>query len=652
MRRFAAALAATMLAVSPLAPASGWAAQPASPATVKAQDDLKASLPFSDRQDFDFASRGFLGTRKDPVIRDAKGEVVWDLSVYDFLKGEAPATVNPSLWRQAQLLSMSGLFQVSDNIWQVRGFDLANITFVKGETGWIVIDPLTTNEAAKAAYDLVTEKLGQRPVVAVIYTHSHADHFGGARGIVSQADYDSGKVRVIGPAGFLEEAVSENVIAGPAMNRRAVYQFGYDLVPGPQGQISSGIGQALSKGTISLLPPKESIDHTGQVLDVDGVKIEFQVTPGTEAPAEMNFYFPDWKVLCMAENANATMHNILTPRGAKVRDAKAWADYLSESIRLFGDRTDVMFTSHGWPRFGQQTIVSYLSDHRDAYKYLHDQTVRLMNSGMLPAEIANALTLPPALAKDWFNRGYYGTMSFNSRAVYQAYMGWYDGNPVNLSILPPAEQGKRYVEAMGGADKVIALAQAAYDKGDYGWAATLLNNVVMADAGNAKAKKLLADSYEQLGYQSESSIWRNMYLAGTSELRDGIRPAPPTTGSADIIANLPSEAIFDLMATRLDPAKVGDARVSVLFIFPERNERFLVSVHNDVLTAEPAAEDAKADATLTVARALFLQSLFTGQSLAPKVLTGQVKVAGDIKALQKLTSWFDQPKPGFPIVTR
>jgi alkyl sulfatase BDS1-like metallo-beta-lactamase superfamily hydrolase len=649
MSRWITIAAALSLA---LAPMTGWAAQPASPATVKAQTDLKASLPFADRQDFDFASRGFLGTRADPLIKDAKGGTVWDLSAYDFLKGDAPPTVNPSLWRQAQLLSMNGLFQVSDTIWQVRGFDIANITFVKGDTGWIVIDPLTSNEAARAAYDLVTEKLGVRPVVAVIYTHSHADHFGGARGVVSQADYDSSKVRVIGPAGFLEEAVSENVIAGPAMSRRAVYQFGYSLTPGVQGQISSGIGQAVSKGTTSLLPPKESIDHTGQKLTVDGVKIEFQVTPGTEAPAEMNFYFPDLRVLCMAENANATMHNILTPRGAKVRDAKAWADYLSESIRLYGDKTDTMFTSHGWPRFGQKTIVDYLGDHRDAYKYLHDQTVRLMNSGMLPGEIANALVLPPALARDWFNRGYYGTMSFNSRAVYQRYMGWYDANPAHLSVLPPAEEGRRYVEAMGGADKVVAMAQAAYDKGDYGWAATLLNNVVMADAGNVKAKGLLADAYEQLGYQSESAIWRNMYLTGTAELRDGVKATTPQSGSADVVANLPTPMIFDLLATRLDPAKVGDAQLAILFVFPDRGERYLVRVHNDVLTAEPAAPDAKADATLTVARDLFLQSLFTGQSLAPKVLTGQVKIDGDAGALKRLTSWFDAPKGGFPIVTR
>ncbi|MDQ0462307.1 alkyl sulfatase BDS1-like metallo-beta-lactamase superfamily hydrolase [Caulobacter ginsengisoli] len=649
MSRIATTIAGLMLT---LAPAAQAAPQPASPATIQAQAALKAQLPFADRQDFDFASRGFLGSRTDPLVKDDKGRVVWDLSAYDFLKGEAPATVNPSLWRQGQLLSMNGLFQVSETIWQVRGFDISNITFVKGQTGWIVIDPLTSNEVAKAAYDLVTARLGSRPVVAVIYTHSHADHFGGARGVVSQADYDSGKVRVIGPAGFLEEAVSENVIAGPAMNRRAVYQFGYDLAPGVQGQISSGIGQAVSKGTTSLLPPKESIDHTGQMLVVDGVKIEFQVTPGTEAPAEMNFYFPDLKVLCMAENANASMHNILTPRGAKVRDAKAWADYLSESIRLYGGRTDVMFTSHGWPRFGQQVVVDYLGDHRDAYKFLHDQTVRLMNSGMLPGEIAGALVLPPALAKDWFNRGYYGTMSFNSRAVYQRYMGWYDANPSHLAVLPPAEEGRRYVEAIGGADKVIALARAAYDKGDYGWAATLLNNVVMADAGNGPARALLADAYEQLGYQAESAIWRNMYLTGTTELRTGVAAPAPQSGSADVIANLPTPMIFDLLATRLNPAKVGDASLSVLFVFPDRNERYLVRVHNDVLTAEPAAPDAKADATLTVARGLFLQSLFTGQSLAPKVLTGQVKIDGDVGALQRLTSWFDPPKGGFPIVTR
>lgn len=643
-------LIATLVGLS-LITTPALAAEAPSAATIRAQAALKKSLPFEDRQDFDFASRGYLGTLADPVIRRADGAVVWDLSAWDFVEGDAPDSVNPSLWRHAQLLAKSGLFQVSDTIWQVRGFDLSNITFIKGETGWIVIDPLTTTEVARAAYALVTEKLGARPIVAVIYTHSHTDHFGGVKGIVSQADVDAGKVRVIAPQGFLEEAVSENVIAGVAMSRRATYQFGLGLTPGAEGLVNSGIGKAVSKGTITLIAPTVSIDHTGQTLVVDGVKIEFQMTPGTEAPAEMNLYFPDLRILCMAENANITMHNVLTPRGALVRDSRAWAAYLSESIRLFGDRTDVMFTSHGWPRFGGEVVRDFLADHRDAYKYLHDQTVRLMNQGLVGEEIADRIALPPALAREWFNRGYYGTMSFNSRAVYQRYMGWYDANPAHLAVLPPADEAGRYVEAMGGAAKVRALAQAAADKGDYRWAATLLNNIVLSAPADAEAKAALAKVYDQMGYQAESALWRNMYLTGADELRNGVKPAL-AAGSTDIIANLPTPMIFDLLAVRLDPAKARDAELRILFVFPERNERYLVRVRHGVLTAEPAAPGVKADATLTVPRPLLLQSLFTGAPLAPKVASGEAKVDGNPFALQKLVGWFDKPAGPFPIVTR
>lgn len=648
MRGFAAVISVTAM----LACVGAQAAEVPSITTKAAQARLKADLPFADRQDFDFASRGFVATRSDPLIKRADGGVAWDLNAFAFLKGEAPDSVNPSLWRQAQLLSMNGLFQVSDHIWQVRGFDLANITFIEGKTGWIIIDPLTTVETAKAALELANAKLGARPVVAVIYTHSHVDHFGGVRGVVDEKDVAAGKVRIIAPQGFLEEAVSENVIAGAAMTRRATYQFGYNLSPGPEGQISSGIGQAVAKGTISLIPPTESVDHTGQTTNVDGVDIEFQFTPGTEAPAEMNIYFPQWRVLCMAENANATMHNVLTPRGAVVRDAKVWADDLTESIALFGGRTDTLFTSHGWPRFGRQVIVDYLGSHRDAYKFLHDQTVRLMNEGYVGDEIADRIALPPVLAREWFNRGYYGTMSFNSRAVYQRYMGWYDANPVHLAPLEPADQAGRYVAAMGGADKVRALAEKAYADGDYAWAATLLNNVVLSAPGDKAAREQLAKVYDQMGFQAESSLWRNMYLTGAAELRGGA-PSPTTsTGSLDIVRNLPSAMIFDLMAVRLNPKKVGDGAVSVIFAFPERDERFLITVRNQVLVARPAPADATADATLTVPRALFLESLFTGKSLAGKVMSGEAKAEGDLGALQKLTSWFDPPKGSFPIITR
>ena len=643
-------LIATLVGLS-LATTPALAAEAPSAATIRAQAALKKTLPFEDRQDFDFATRGYLGTLADPIIRRADGAVAWDLTAYDFLQGDAPDTVNPSLWRQAQLLSKSGLFQVSETIWQVRGLDVSNITFIKGQTGWIVIDPLTTAEVAKAAYALVTEKLGARPIVAVIYTHSHTDHFGGVKGIVSQADVDAGKVQIIAPDGFLEEAVSENVIAGVAMSRRANYQFGTNLTPGVDGQMTSGIGKGISKGTITLIAPTVSIHRTGEDLTVDGVRIVFQVTPGTEAPAEMNLYFPDLKVLCMAENANPTMHNVLTPRGALVRDAKAWAGYLSESLRLYGDRTDVMFTSHGWPRFGGDVVRGFLADHRDAYKYLHDQTVRLMNQGYVGAEIANKIALPPVLAREWFNRGYYGTMSFNSRAVYQRYMGWYDANPVHLAVLPPADEAGRYVEAMGGTAKVLTLAQTAYDKGDYRWAATLLNNVVLSAPSNAGAKEALARAYDQMAYQAESSLWRNMYLMGAAELRGGVQ-ASLSAGSPDMIANLPTPMIFDLLAVRLDPAKAGDAELRVLFVFPDRKERYLVQVRHQVLTAEPAAEGVKADATLTLPRAMLLQSLFTGAPLAARVMSGEAKIDGNPLALQKLVGWFDKPAGGFPIVTR
>uniref|UniRef100_UPI0025FB4814 alkyl/aryl-sulfatase n=1 Tax=Phenylobacterium sp. TaxID=1871053 RepID=UPI0025FB4814 len=377
-----------------------------------------AAPDFADRQDFTFADKGFVATRDDPKIVAADGRVIWDLAAYDFLKGPPPAGVNPSLWRQSQLLAKHGLFKVADGVWQVRGFDLANATFIAGKTGWIVIDPLTSAETAKAALDLADAKLGARPVVAVIYTHSHVDHFGGARGMVAQADVDSGKVKVIAPQGFLEHAVSENIIAGPAMQRRALFQFGSLLPKGPNGLVNSGIGMAVAPGAQGLVPPNVDVTKSGQEMVVDGVRIQFQLTPNTEAPAEMNLYLPDLKVLDLAENANATMHNVLTPRGALVRDAKEWAGYLSESIRLYGDKSDVLMTSHGWPRFGRAEIGDYLEKHRDAYKYLHDQSVRLMNDGLLPAEIANRIKLPEVLDNEWYNRGYYGTMSFNSRAVY------------------------------------------------------------------------------------------------------------------------------------------------------------------------------------------------------------------------------------------
>lgn len=605
-----------------------------------------AGPDFDDRQDFAFADRGFVATRADPRIKAVDGRVVWDLSAYEFLKAPAPASVNPSLWRQSQLLAKHGLFEVAKGVWQVRGFDLANATFIAGKTGWIVIDPLTSAETAKAALDLANEKLGARPVVALIYTHSHVDHFGGARGMVAQADVDSGKVQVIAPQGFLEHAVSENIIAGAAMQRRATFQFGTLLPKGPEGLVNSGIGMAVATGAQGLVPPNLDITRSGQELTIDGVRIQFQLTPNTEAPAEMNLYFPELKLLDLAENANATMHNVLTPRGALVRDTKEWAAYLTESIRLYGDKSDVLMTSHGWPRFGRAEIGDYLEKHRDAYKYLHDQSVRLMNDGLLPNEIANRIQLPEALGAEWYNRGYYGTMSFNSRAVYQRYMGWYDANPVHLAPLEPADEAARYVAMMGGPASVLTAAQGAYDKGDDRWAGELANRLVMADAKNTAARELLAKTYERQAVGAESAIWRNMYLTGARELRAGVVAGPGQSASLDFIRNTPTPMLLDLLAVRLDPAKSKGGEVAVDLVFPDRKERFRLRVKHDVLTYEADPKGGAADGVFTLPRAQFLAGALAGADLS-----GQA-TAGDKAALARLLGMLSAPRSGFPIVTR
>ena len=606
---------------------------------------VRAAGPdFANRQDFEFADRGFVATRADPKILAADGHVVWDLAAYDFLKAPGPASVNPSLWRQAQLLSRHGLFKVMDGVWQVRGFDVSNVTFIAGAHGWILIDPLTSMEVAKAALELANAQLGARPVVAVIYSHSHADHFGGVRGVVLQADVDAGRVQIIGPAGFLEHAVSENIIAGPAMSRRAAYQFGTLLPKGPTGQVSSGIGQGISAGTQTLIAPTLDITRTGQELIIDGVRLQFQLTPGTEAPAEMNIYLPDLKALCLAENANASMHNVLTPRGALVRDAKEWAAYLTQSLKLYGDKSDVLFTSHAWPRFGQPVIVDYLAKHRDAYKFLHDQSVRLMNEGLTGAEIANRLTLPDVLAAEWYNRGYYGTMSFNSRAVYQRYMGWYDANPVHLAPLEPADEAVRYVAMMGGPRKVLAAAEGAYAAGDDRWAGELANRLVFANPENKPARELLARTYERQAAAAESALWRNIYLTGAQELRGGVRPGSSNGGSLDLVRGTPTPMLLDLLAVRLDPAKAKDGAVRVDLVFPDRNERFSVTVKNDVLTYE-ADPTGPANATVTLPRTSFLAAALAGGPLST------AKTDGDPQALPRLLSWLTAPTPGFAIVT-
>jgi alkyl sulfatase BDS1-like metallo-beta-lactamase superfamily hydrolase len=621
----------------------------ATDATRALNASVAAELPFADREDEDFATRGFLAAWPANELRGADGSLVWNFRAYDFLQGPAPETVNPSLWRHAGLLLRSGLFRVTDRVFQVRGFDVANMTIVVGDSGLIIIDPLTSVEAARAALTLARQAVGDRPVVAVIYTHSHADHFGGVRGVVDPADVAAGRVQVIAPEGFMEHAISENVIAGNAMGRRAIYQFGVGTAPGPDGVITSGIGIALSNGTLSLIAPTRTIARTGETMTVDGVRIEFQVTPGTEAPAEMNFFFPDLGVLCLSENANATMHNILTPRGALVRDAKAWADYLTEALRLYGERTEVMITSHAWPRFGGERVRDFIGSHRDAYKYLHDQTVRMMNAGLTSREIAAAVRLPDALERRWFNRGYYGTMMHNSQAVYQRYMGWYDGNPANLDRHTPADEAARYVQAMGGPANVLAQAQAAFDAGDYRWAATLLNHLIFTAEDHAEARTLLARTHRQMAYQAESAIWRNMYLTAARELEGGVTTRGGAAQTADLVAATPTAQVLDLLAVRLNPERLGERRFAFNLVFPERSERFAVTIQNGVLVHESDVTLAEAP-TITSPRGVFLQALGTG-TMRRAVINGSIRISGDRRSLEGLNEVFDTPDPNFAIVT-
>ncbi|MBI1250265.1 MAG: MBL fold metallo-hydrolase [Alphaproteobacteria bacterium] len=623
--------------------AQGLAFAQASDATLAANAQARANLP-ADAEDEDFAARGFIATASEPRIRTASGQTVWDFSAYDFVQGPAPSTVHPSLWRHMGLLARHGLFQVSDRIYQVRGFDAANMSIIVGDTGLILIDPLTSVETAEAALALTRAHLGDKPVVAVIYTHSHADHFAGVRGVVDTARLRAGGTRIIAPEGFLEHAVSENVIAGNAMSRRAQLQFGAAVIPGPEGVMGVGIGPGVSAGTRSLLAPTEIITRTGQTLDIDGVQVVFQLTPGTEAPAEMNVFLPQLRALCLAENANATMHNVLTPRGALVRDAKVWADYLTESLRLYGADSDVMFTSHAWPRFGGDRVRDFIASHRDAYKYLHDQSVRLMNEGYTGEEIAERIALPESLNQRWFNRGYYGTMRHNSRAVYQRYMGWYDGNPAHLNTLPHEQSASRYIEAMGGARRVIARARQAMGQGDYRWAAELLDLAVFADPANDAARTLLAEAETQLGFQSESAIWRAMYLAAARELRQGPPPAAPVAQSLDFVAASPTEMLLDLLAVRLDPERAGETPLRLNLRFPDRDETFAVTVQNGVLVHERGVTLDNADASLVLPRALFLASMFTDQ--APPL-----PVQGDAAAWARFRTLFPPPRGDFPIVT-
>jgi alkyl sulfatase BDS1-like metallo-beta-lactamase superfamily hydrolase len=653
---------------------------PASTHTRKALTEAAAGLPFEDREDFEDAQRGLIASAPSLTLRNAQGRVVWDMDSYDFIDAheaatgeahgerqsdvpgqagvsptpsQAPATVHPSLWRMARLNGMHGLFEVVPSIYQVRGYDISNVTFVEGETGVIVIDPLVSTECAAAALASYRAHRGERPVSAVIYTHSHVDHFGGVKGVVSVEDVKAGRVPIWAPAGFLEHAVSENVLAGTAMARRAGYMFAPALERGPRGQVDAGIGKTTSSGSITLIPPTHDVTHTGEEGDIDGVRFCFQLVPDSEAPAEMNFAFPDLGVLCVAENAVHCMHNVLTPRGAPVRDSLRWSKYLGEAIELFGEGTDVMFAQHHWPRWGKARVIDHLARHRDMYRYLHDQTLRLANRGLTPTEIAAEVSLPPSLARTWSCRGYYGTVGHNVRAVYQRYLGFFDGNPAHLDPYPPVEAGRRYVELAGGAEALLANAGGAFAEGDYRWVAEICSHALFADPGCVPARELQAQALEQLGYQAESAVWRNLYLVGAHELRAGPPPAPKgrNVASADVAKALSLEQLWDAMGVRLDGPRAWGIKIVLAWDFTDVGEQWTVSVENGALSTVAGRLAAEADATVTLTRAAFDAVLLGEGDGGALFASGAIAVTGDGAKLGEFLGLLDEGDPVFAIVT-
>lgn len=634
-----------VLSVQPAASqtATQAAARPAEPTVAARNRAVLGELPFADRADFDDARRGFIATTTDGR----------NPQQYTFLDGEAPSTVNPSLWRQAQLNAIHGLFRVVDGFYQVRGFSLANMTIVEGRTGIIIIDPLSTVASAQEALALYFAHRPKRPVVAVVFTHSHSDHYGGAKGVTSDADVAAGRTTVIAPAGFLEAAVSESVIAGNAMSRRAQYQFGAPLPRGAQGNVDAGLGKIDSRGAPgrSILAPTVSITQAIETRTIDGVEMVFQLAPASEAPAEMHLYFPQLKVIDIAENATHTLHNLLPLRGTEVRDAKGWSRFIGEAIDRFGANAETLVAQHHWPVWGHDRVVERLAQQRDLYKYVHDQTVRMMNQGMHPAEIADALQLPKSLESTWAARGYYGTLSHDSKAVYQKYLGWYDGNPAVLNALPPADGAKKAIEYMGGAAAVIARARGDFAAGNYRWVAQVMDQVVFAEPANQEARALAADAFEQLGYLAESATWRNAYLLGAQELRRGV-PAARRRQALDgeMIAAMPASLVFDYLGTTLNGPRTGDTKMVLNWRFTDTGESIVSTLDHAALTWLAGKQVATADASVTTTRAVFDALVLRQQTFAAVQAEGKLTVTGNAARLSELWALFDDFDPAFLIV--
>ncbi|MBK5288733.1 MAG: MBL fold metallo-hydrolase [Acidimicrobiia bacterium] len=625
--------------------------KPASATTAARHGALAATLPVTDA-DFDDATRGRIAPLPGPAMHPAWGHAVWDPKDWEFIEGDAPPSVNPSLWRQARLNAIHGLFEVAEGVYQVRGVDLSNITFIASADGWIVIDPLTASETAAFALELLHQHQAPRPVAAVIYTHSHIDHFGGVRGVIADDDVANGRVQVIAPVGFLEAAISENVVAGAVMMRRASYMYGR-LLPGDElGHVDCGLGKAIPLlGTTGLIAPTVEITHTGQELEIGGVRLRFQYTPDTEAPAEMNIFLPDRRLLCMAENCSATLHNVYTPRGAQIRDALSWSKYINESIELFADATDIVFMSHHWPRFGTEVARQFMAEQRDAYRWIHDQTMRRANHGDTPLEIAETLGPPPGLGDRFHVRGYYGTLSHNAKAVYQRYLGWFDGNPAHLHPLPPVEASVRYVEFMGGADSILDRVRACIDAGEYRWAAQVLDHVVFAEPENREAHLLQADVFEQLGYGSESGPWRDFYLTGAQELRHGAaRLGGSMASSIDILRAMTTEMLIDLIGVRLDGERIGAERLGINLTVTDRDERWFIGVEHGAVHGTPDRHDVAADLGVEIAH-LALARLASGTTSLDDLGPADLMVTGDRSRLEWFLGLLDTFDASFAIVT-
>lgn len=607
-------------------------------ATKTTQDKNKevyALLDFSDEQEKSFAEKGLIAAPESLELKDEKGKVVWSQKAYSFVENaDAPATVNPSLWRNTQLNHLYGLFEVSDGIYQVRGYDMTNITFIKGDTGWIVFDPLMSTECSAAAMQLVNENLGERPVTAVVMSHPHVDHYGGIKGIISEEEVASRNIPIIVPEGFEEHAVSENVYAGNAMGRRAGYQYGTILDDSATGSMSIGIGMGQSTGTISYISPNDTIKQTGETRTVDGVTMEFQLTPGTEAPVEMNTWFADKKALWIAENCTGTLHNLYTLRGAQIRDGNAWAEYIMEAMTRYGKDAEVVFQSHNWPHWGNDVINRYLENTAAMYKFINDQTLMYINQGYTSDEISNMITLPESLEKNWYTRQYYGTVAHNAKAVYQKYMGWYDANPVNLNPLTPSDSAKKYVEYMGDTGEVLKKARVDFDKGEYQWVAEITNVLVFADPDNQEARYLCADALEQLGYQAESGTWRNAYLSGAKELREGTitDTALKANSSADLKKSMTPEMMMDYMGILTDSNAAQDVNLKINLNFTD-TDPYLLRVDSGVLLYQKGVQADDADATLTLPRVAMFTILNKDEAKQQET----IRIEGDQDILKKLT---------------